>query len=184
MRTLSILLVAAIAAAAPASAQMASQNASQNKVSTGPKITLTADQFAMKSAASDMFEIESSKLALVKSKNPQVRRYAQMMIDHHTKSSQRLIAAAKEGTPPVKVVRKLEPMQAAQIKRMQGQPGGAAWDKAYIAAQAKGHEMTLLTLNRYADTGAVPSLKTFAGEMVPIVTQHLAEAQKMAGIKK
>ena len=46
-------------------------------------------------AASDMFEIQSSQLARSRAQNPAIREFAQMMIDHHTQTTQQLRAAAQ-----------------------------------------------------------------------------------------
>ena len=43
--------------------------------------------------ASDLFEIQSSELALEKSQNAGGREFAQMMIDHHRKTTQDVTAA-------------------------------------------------------------------------------------------
>ena len=61
-------------------------------------------------AASDLFEIQSSQLAVSRAQNPDVRAFAQMLIEHHTMTTQQLTAAATAaGTPPSPA---LMPMQA------------------------------------------------------------------------
>src|SRR5580692_2342594 len=46
-----------------------------------------APNFVTLAASSDMFEIASSKIALQRSTNADIKRFAQMMIDAHTKTT-------------------------------------------------------------------------------------------------
>ena len=68
--------------AAPAYAQMMAP--------AGSPMVLDSQTYRMMAAQSDAFEIASSQLALERSRNPAVRRYAQNMIQDHTMTSQAL----------------------------------------------------------------------------------------------
>ena len=68
--------------AAPAYAQMMAP--------TGGAMVLDSRTYRMMAAQSDAFEIASSQLALERSRNPAVRRYAQNMIQDHAMTSQAL----------------------------------------------------------------------------------------------
>src|SRR3978361_1005602 len=54
--------------------------------------TPNAMQFRAKASSSDAFEVLSSKIALTHATNPDLKAFAQMMIDDHTKSTDRLVA--------------------------------------------------------------------------------------------
>ena len=49
--------------------------------STAPADATAASGYATNAALGDMFEIESSRLAVEKAKSPEVKKFAQMMID-------------------------------------------------------------------------------------------------------
>jgi predicted outer membrane protein len=51
---------------------------------------MSTEAFRMMAMQSDVFEIESSRLALQRSRNPAVQRFAQMMIGDHAATSQAL----------------------------------------------------------------------------------------------
>lgn len=51
---------------------------------------MSTGEFRQMAMASDAFEIESSRLALQRSRNPGIRRFAQMMIQDHSATSQAL----------------------------------------------------------------------------------------------
>lgn len=132
--------------------------------------------FANTAAASDMFEIETSKLAVEKAQSAKVKTFAQAMIKAHTDSTAKLKAAATSASPAITPAPALSAMQQQVMTDLQGKTG-AAFDQAYIKAQTDGHQATLDALKAYSATGDVPSLKTFATEMVPIVTAHLNMAK-------
>jgi putative membrane protein len=136
-----------------------------------------AMSFVMKAGASDLYEIQSSQLALQKAQNADVRQFAQMMIDHHTKTTQQVTAAARAAglTPPPP---QLEPEQARMIAELQPL-SGAAFDRAYVRQQRMAHEMALALHSNYAERGDTPSLRQAAATAVPIVRQHLERVRAM-----
>lgn len=137
----------------------------------------TAMPYALAAASSDQFEIQSSREALTRSQSPEVRRYAQMLIDHHTQTSATLMAAAQDAgmAPPPPV---LMPRHAAMLRTIQAAPMDR-FDRVYLTAQVPAHQEALLLHQTYAASGDTPSLRSAAGAAVPFVQQHLAEAQGM-----
>jgi putative membrane protein len=137
----------------------------------------TAMPYAAAAASSDQFEIQSSQTALTKSQNAEVRRYAQMLIEHHTQTSATLARAAQEAgmAPPPPV---LMPRHAAMLRTIQAAPADR-FDRVYLTAQVPAHQEALALHQNYAANGDTPSLRTAAGAAVPFVQQHLTEAQSM-----
>ena len=129
-------------------------------------------------AASDLFEIQSSQLALSKAQRPEVRTFAQMLITHHTMTTQQLTAAASASgmTPPPPT---LMPMQVAMLERLQN-ASTADFDRVYVREQIPAHEMALALHQNYARNGDTPALRTVAGTAVPIIQQHLTEARRLS----
>lgn len=150
-------------------------NMGNDTASTMP-MTSPAQTFANTAAASDMFEVESSKLALSKSSSAQVKKFADMMVKAHTESTEKLKAAANSVTPAIVPNAALSAEQQATMDKLNS-ASGSAFDTAYIAAQIDGHQKTLDALRAYSTSGEVPALKTLAGEMVPVVTAHLNMAK-------
>jgi putative membrane protein len=127
-------------------------------------------------AASDLYEIQSSQLALSRARSSELRTFAQMLIDHHTATTRQLTAAATAaGTPPSP---SLMPMQAEMIAELQG-ANGAAFDRLFIQQQVKAHQMALALHSNYASNGDTPALRTVAAAATPIVRQHLERARAM-----
>ena len=145
-------------------------------------IAVPAKTYVMKAGASDMFEIESSKL-VTDSSDPKVAQFANMMITDHTKSTSDVMAAAQAdgvtAPPPM-----MTPKQKAMIdslKRTTGMKRDLLYKKDQIAA----HQETLAFQKEYAMSGDKPNLKMAAGNIVPVVQNHLSMVKDMtpAGAK-
>ena len=132
--------------------------------------------FVNAAAASDAFEIETSKLAAEKAGVAKIKTFAGQMIKAHTDSTAKLKAAASAATPPITPNMQMTPEQQQALDALKAK-SGADFDTAYATAQVDAHQKTLDALKAYSATGDVPSLKTFASELVPIVTAHLNMAK-------
>lgn len=139
-----------------------------------------ADVFAMKMADSDMFEIEAAKLAASRSTNPSVKKFAMMMETAHKKTSDGLKSAISASgvafTPPTMLSKdmqdELDDLSKADAKD---------FDKKYADTMVDAHQSALNLLQRYAQDGDTPALKTFAADTAPKVQEHLNMAE---GLKK
>jgi putative membrane protein len=141
-----------------------------------PTNSNASQTFANAAAASDAFEIETSKLALTNGSSASIKSYAQKMIDAHTASTAKLKTAAAAATPAITPDPALNAEQQHKLDELK-KLNGPAFDQAYATEQAAGHQQALDTLRGYAATGDVPQLKSFATGMVPIVAAHLNMAK-------
>jgi putative membrane protein len=126
----------------------------------------------------DMFEIESSKLALEKTTNTEVKSFANMMISAHTKTTDELTAAVKAEKLDVAIPAKLDAEHEAKLTKLKDL-SGAEFDKAYMDAQVEGHQAALKVHQAYAASGDNAKLKVWAGKTAGAVQKHLAEAEKL-----
>ena len=134
--------------------------------------------FANTAAASDAFEIATSKLALDNSNSAAVKKYANQMIAAHTASTDKLKATTAGLTPAITPDPTLNAEQQATLDSLKTKKG-ADFDAAYIAGQQSGHQQTLDALKAYGATGDVPALKTFATGLTPTVAAHLNMAKAL-----
>lgn len=140
----------------------------------------TADSFAQQAAASGLFEVESSRLAMDRSNHDGIRAFARQMVQDHTAGNQRLMALARaNGSDPM-------PMMTGQQEQMivQLQPlSGRDFDRQYLANQILGHQETI-RLYEAARTSSDPGMqpyRDFAAQTLPMLEQHLQHAQALAG---
>lgn len=138
--------------------------------------------FVTLASLTDRFEIEAGQLALERAKDTAVRQFAQSMIDEHTKAGAKLKAAlAAAGMQPSQDSSRagLDTSRRETLEALR-QEQGAAFDKAYMAAQLEEHREALDLYGDYAQTGAIPSLKTMAEEALPMIERHLQQAEQLA----
>ncbi|MEO6091451.1 MAG: DUF4142 domain-containing protein [Novosphingobium sp.] len=156
---------------------MSNADGTSSMAGASPTMAASPGQtFADTAAASDTFEIESSRLAERKASSAAIKKFAAQMIKAHTASTAKLKTAASSASPAIVPSPQLTGAQQQALDAMSSQ-NGAAFDSAYARAQVDQHQATLDTLKAYAATGDVPPLKAFAGEMVAPVTGHLNMAK-------
>jgi putative membrane protein len=133
--------------------------------------------YAAAAAASDQFEIQSSQLALSQAQRPEVRDFAQMLVMHHTQTTQRLSTAAQASglTPPPPA---LTAAQQRMLTQLQQAPAGT-FDQVYLQQQVPAHEMALRLHHNYALGGDNPELRRVAASAVTVVQRHLDEIRRI-----
>ncbi|MFS0849953.1 DUF4142 domain-containing protein [Novosphingobium panipatense] len=134
--------------------------------------------FANVAAASDAFEIETSKLAQTNAASDEIKKFADQMVKAHTESTAKLKAAAAAANPQITPMPQMTAAQQAQLDDLKGKTG-AEFDRAYATAQVTAHQATLDALQGYSAGGDVPALKDFATSLIPIVTAHLNMAKAL-----
>ena len=142
--------------------------------------TSQAQPYLFYGGAGDIFEITSSMIALQKSQNPQLRAFASMLIDHHTRLTNAALDTAKSAgvmPPPPE----LSPAQKGMIGQLIAAPA-ASFDRTYIDQQVMAHQQALALQQGYAAGGDVPALRQAAQSAVLTVQAHLGQAQQMRGM--
>lgn len=147
-----------------------------NGMTADAALPTSAQGFANTAAASDRFEIESSRLAASQGQSAAIKSFAEKMISAHQESTAKLKTTTSSLNPPVTPDDTLSATQQADLDGLKGKTG-AEFDTAYAAAQVKAHQATLDALNAYAASGDTPALKEFASGLVPTVTAHLNMAK-------
>lgn len=172
-----MMTAAALCALAVAVIPATGANAKGGSAAHGAANVTSATQFVKKAAASDMYEMESSAIALRKARSANVRAFAEMMVRDHRQTTQSVAAAAQKagvqaGSPM------LEAPQRQMIAQLEAAPA-ASFDRLYVAQQLKAHNMALALHEGYAATGDNAALRTVATSAIPIVRGHLAQLEKM-----
>lgn len=140
--------------------------------------TNSAAGYATTAALGDMYEIESSKLALEKSNSPEVKQFAQMMIDGHGKTTADLKAALAAAGIAVTPPAALDARRQGLLDELRGKTA-LEFDTAYLDQQTAAHGEALSLHNGYAQGGDNPQLKTLAAATAPVVQSHLDMVKKL-----
>lgn len=146
--------------------------APESGTATETLATSPAQTFANTMAASDAFEIETSRLAAEKATTEKIKAFAGKMIEAHTGAQTRLAAAAGTAMPPITSDPTFSPAQQQTLDALKA-ASGTAFDTAYAKAQVDGHQAALDALRSYSATGVSSSLQAYATDMIPTVTAHL-----------
>ncbi len=187
MKSASILTIAFLLAACgsnndaapPAETASVDQSAPSDMTEPAgtPATPVDAAGYIAKAGAGDLWEIESSKALLAKSTNADVKAFAQMMIDHHGKSTAKVKAAAAEAKIDV-AAPTLDVDQQKMLDDIK-KADAAGIDAVYLAHQKTAHDAALALHKGYAGSGDTPALKKAAGEIVPVVEDHRAALAKL-----
>lgn len=141
-------------------------------------------QYLSEAQAAGFFEalndgvVESARLALERSKNEDVRTFAQRMIDEHGTAKEKLDGLGVRTAVSDERRRVLDKSKAnmARLKRLQG----AQFDRAYMAAEIEDHQMALEKIDRkIAPNAKSDDFGNFARDQRPVIESHLDEARRI-----
>lgn len=132
-------------------------------------------------AQGNMAEVDAGKMALEKSQNAEVKRFAQQMVDDHGKALGEIqaLATAKNVMLP-DGPGAMAKTKATALKALSGN----LFDKEYAKRAGVGdHESTVKLLQKIQKDGKDSDLKALAGKMLPTVEHHLEMAKQLASAK-
>jgi putative membrane protein len=136
----------------------------------------TAD-FVKTVAISDMFEIESSKLALEK-KVAADQAFAQRMVHDHTQTTEQLKHLVNGGKVTAKLPAELDDEHKQMLEKLRGE-SGADFSKDYNRMQLAGHKEAVALFEAYGNSGDNEALKSWTAKTLPHLQEHLAMAERL-----
>ena len=144
-------------------------------------IAPTTPDFVKEVAISDMFEIESSKLAEQKG-NASEKTFASQMITDHTKTSNELRGLVTDGKVKAELPTTLDSSRQSKLDKLKGATG-KDFSSDFDSDQVSAHKDAVSLFERYAKSGDNADLKDWAGKTLPTLKHHLdmAENLKKAG---
>lgn len=169
------LVAALLIAATPVAAQSIGEKTGVNSVLG---ISPSTQDFVTEAAVSDMFEIQSSELALQRGDEP-TKAFANQMITAHQKTTTELkglLASANIQVTPPAALDSSHQEKLDDLKKLQG----SEFNVQYHEDQVDAHEAAVSLFARYAEEGDNPALKAWAGKTLPELKHHLEMAEKLA----
>jgi putative membrane protein len=149
-------------------------------VGVAPITGTTPTDYVKMAADSDLYEMQSSRLALSKSKRADVKGFAREMIADHTTTSKALMAALKNGDRTIaRPSTRLSADNAAKIALLKRAPKDS-FDNLYLQQQMQAHQTAWALHKGFATDGADASLRQVAATAVPIIERHVMHAKQMA----
>jgi putative membrane protein len=137
-----------------------------------------ADSSFLKDATeAGLYEIQGSKIALDKATDPQVKSFAQHMIDEHTKANQEIEALASQ--KGVKLPTSPSVAQQAKLKTLEhwSQSG---FDHHYAeGVGVSAHKDAVKLFTKESTDAKDADVKALASKTLPDLQQHLQMAQQL-----
>ncbi|CAO4168156.1 DUF4142 domain-containing protein [Methylorubrum aminovorans] len=166
------------AAGMPAHAQSVGEKTGVNSlIGVAP----TAQDFVTQAVISDMFEDQTSKLALEKA-DEKTKAFAKKMIEDHKKTSDELKSVVQTGDMKLTLPTALDSSHQSKLDKLKSL-GGEDFTKQYHDDQVTAHKNATDLYKRYAEAGDNAALKAFAIKTKPHLDEHLKMAQDLANKK-
>jgi putative membrane protein len=122
--------------------------------------------FVARATESGRKEIESAREALPQLRDPELKRLAEVLVDHHGDANARLSRIAEEKGWPVPALHRGSHAPAAGT-------ASADFDARWTAEMIAGHERSAALYRAQAQTGEDKDLRNYARETLPTIEQHL-----------
>ena len=148
-----------------------------SKVTLAAGVSASDASFLKKAAQSGLFEVSGGNLALKKSKNSEVQKFAKMMVQDHSKSGQKLKTLAQKKN--VELPTEPNFMQKGSLMLLNTYDT-KSFDQSYsenIGVEA--HEKTLELYEEAIKSAEDAEIKQYATEGLPTVKHHLEMARKL-----
>ncbi|MEK9279045.1 MULTISPECIES: DUF4142 domain-containing protein [unclassified Bradyrhizobium] len=169
-----IIALSCVLLASPVLAQSLGE---KTGVNSALGVAPTTTDFVNEVAISDVFEIESSKLAEQKG-NAQEKSFAQQMVTDHTKTSSELKGLIGNGKIQATLPTTLDSSHQSKLDKLKSATG-KDFSSDYDSYQVSAHEDAVSLFDRYAKGGDNAELKDWAGKTLPALKHHLDMAKEL-----
>ncbi|XXX75092.1 DUF4142 domain-containing protein [Sorangium sp. So ce134] len=167
------------AALLPASAAAQGQGSTGQQAQAGEvKLSKSDREFIEKAGQGGLLEVRLGQLAQQRSASPEVKRFAQRMIDDHSAVNKRLTELAQQ--KGVLVPQELDKEHREKVDKL-SKKAGAEFDRAYMSAMVDDHEHDVAEFEKTSKEAKDAELKGFAASTLPQLREHLAQAKQIHG---
>src|SRR3954454_19472008 len=170
----SIIVIGCLLFASPILAQSAGE---KTGVNSALGISPSTTDFVKEVAISDMFEIESNKLAQEKGNAPE-KTFASQMVTDHTKTSTELKGLVSSGKVKAELPAALDSSHQSKLDKLKAE-SGKDFSSDFDSMQVSAHKDAVSLFERYANGGDDPELKPWAAKTLPTLKHHLEMAQNL-----
>jgi putative membrane protein len=142
----------------------------------------TADTtFLKKAAEGGMAEVELGQLAQQKASSEDVKKFGERMVNDHSKANDQLkqVAAEKHVSLPQELNAK-DKATKARLEKLSGEQ----FDRAYMQDMVKDHKTDVAEFEHESKAAKDPAIKSFATQTLPVLQEHLREAERIAPMQK
>ena len=128
------------------------------------------NNFWTTAAQGGVAEVELGKIAQTKAANPEVKNFARMMVEEHTKANNELKSLAAKRS--INLPATMNSGNQATLTELQNLVG-EEFDREYVAAMVDNHEADVQLFESQAADDSDPDAKAFAAKTLPTLKKHL-----------
>jgi putative membrane protein len=175
---ISVAQTSAAQSSGSAAGQEGTMNESQTSAKQSTGMTMSADQrFVRDAAEGGMAEVELGKLAEQKASSEDVKKFGERMVNDHSKANDQLkqIASNQGITLPAKLDAKDRALKVRLSKL-----NGESFDHVYMENMVRDHKKDIADFQKESSSGSDAAVKQFASETLPILQEHLQQAESIA----
>jgi putative membrane protein len=146
------------------------------------KQALNDPQIATVALTAHQIDIDRGKVAMRKTKNAEVKQFAEQMVHDHEAGKAEVLALAKQlGVKPEESgITKSLKGDAKKVAKRLAKEKGAAFDKDYIDTEVAYHQAVIDAVNKVLIPGAQNAqVKTALQNTVPTLEGHLQHAKNV-----
>ena len=141
--------------------------------------TLAGYSFLQKAAEVQQAEIALGRMATERARNPEVRQFGTQMTEDHQRASANIQQlASKEGIPLPTELTARHRDKKEEFARL----SGVDFDRAYIGYMLRDHRKDLKEFERNVKAIKDHRLQQWAESTLPMLKQHLRQAQQIAAV--
>lgn len=141
-------------------------------------LAVTTEEFINKATISDIFEVQSGKLASDKAKNEGVKEFGEQMVEDHSETTDELMELINDENIDVQPPTKLDEKHQANLDKLKD-VSGAKFDQTYIPMQVLAHEEAVNLFQDYSKSGDNDALKEWTADTLPTLKDHLKQARQL-----
>ncbi|UVT20057.1 MAG: DUF4142 domain-containing protein [Nitrospira sp.] len=135
------------------------------------------EAFLQQAAAAQLEQIDLGQLATQKAESEEVKRFGARMVVDHLKFGQEVRQLASKGR--FQLVNRLSESHTAMNAELT-RTAGKEFDRAYSTFILREHAMEMKQLEHVAREEKNPAIRQWATDAVPMVKDHLAQAETIA----
>lgn len=124
-----------------------------------------------------LYEVQLATMALTKAKSAEVKKFAQMMVDDHTKANNELKAWAGKNNVTLPDVMSEEKQK--KYYDLERDEEANEFDEEYMDEMVEDHKKDINKFEDIAEDAENAELKSWAGEKLATLRHHLAEAERI-----
>ncbi|WP_437936199.1 DUF4142 domain-containing protein [Sorangium sp. So ce341] len=163
----------------PASVAAQGQGSTAHQGQAGEvKLSKADREFVEKAGQGGLLEVRLGQVAQQRAASPEVKRFAQRMVDDHSAANKRLAQIAQQ--KGVLVPQELDKDHREKVDKL-SQKTGTEFDRAYMSAMVDDHEDDVAKFEKASKEAKDADVKGFAAATLPQLREHLAMAKQIQG---